>query len=236
MRRTSRRSWGGVRGAGSSRTGCGRSRSHQSRRPVRPQGGGTQDTPDETLFDAIIQVLVSGCARRALPHCFGISKPTARHRFLTWSRASVGPAARGDPAPSRRRRPPRPLPRRPRLNPREGQKRGELTGPSPVGRGEPGSKMHVLSDAAGLPGRGLGRRHPRQPGLEAYGARSPNETRPQPRPRHFKPQRLYACTTYDIPELRKWLRGKRIGAIARKGVGSSERLGRRRWVIERTMS
>jgi transposase len=33
------------------------------------------------------------------------------------------------------------------------------------------------------------------------------------------------------------VRGKRIGArIARKGVESSERLGRHRWVIERTMS
>ncbi|MFG3064615.1 transposase, partial [Streptomyces sp. NPDC048231] len=39
------------------------------------------------------------------------------------------------------------------------------------------------------------------------------------------------------PRLRKWLRGKRIGVrIARKGIESSERLGRRRWVIERTMS
>ncbi len=33
---------------------------------VRPQGGGTQDTPEETLFAAIIYVLVSGCAWR---HC-----------------------------------------------------------------------------------------------------------------------------------------------------------------------
>jgi transposase len=32
-------------------------------------------------------------------------------------------------------------------------------------------------------------------------------------------------------------RDKRIGVrIARKGIESSERLGRRRWVIERTMS
>jgi hypothetical protein len=31
---------------------------------VRPQGGGTQDTPDETLLAAIIYVLVSGCAWR----------------------------------------------------------------------------------------------------------------------------------------------------------------------------
>jgi transposase len=43
---------------------------------VWPQGGGTQDTPDETLFAAIIYVLVSGCAWRQLPPCFGISKST----------------------------------------------------------------------------------------------------------------------------------------------------------------
>lgn len=56
---------------------------------ARPQGGGTQDTPDETLFAAIIYVLVSGCAWRALPPCFGISKSTAHRRFLIWSRAGV---------------------------------------------------------------------------------------------------------------------------------------------------
>lgn len=56
---------------------------------VRVQGGGTQDTPDETLFAAIIYVLVSGCAWRALPPCFGISKSTAHRRFLIWSRAGV---------------------------------------------------------------------------------------------------------------------------------------------------
>lgn len=54
---------------------------------------------------------------------------------------------------------------------------------------------------------------------------------------HYKPRKLHADTAYDIPELRKWLRGKRIAVrIARKGIESSERLGRRSWVIERTMS
>lgn len=38
---------------------------------VRPQGGGTQDTSDETLFATIIYVLVSSCAWRQLPPCFG---------------------------------------------------------------------------------------------------------------------------------------------------------------------
>lgn len=42
---------------------------------------------------------------------------------------------------------------------------------------------------------------------------------------------------HDNPHLRKWVRCKRIGVrIARKGIESSERRGRRRWVIERTMS
>lgn len=33
-----------------------------------------------------------------------------------------------------------------------------------------------------------------------------------------------SCLAYDVPELKKWLRGKRIGVrVARKGIMSSER-------------
>ncbi|MFD5721566.1 IS5 family transposase [Streptomyces sp. NPDC127036] len=176
---------------------------------------------------------------RALPPCFGISKSTAHRRFLIWSRAGVwGPVARGDPAPPGRRRPARPLPSCPRLRPREGEKGGELTGPSPVDRGEPGSKMHVLSDANGLPllvGLSAANTHDSlalKPMIQGH------QTRHDPhRGRYFKPRRLHADKAYDVPHLRKWLWGKHIGVrIARKGIESSERLGRRRWVIERTMS
>ncbi|MGW2051634.1 IS5 family transposase [Streptomyces sp. NPDC001858] len=115
---------------------------------------------------------------------------------------------------------------------------GEHTGPSPVDRGKPGSKMHVLSDANGLPllvGISAGNTHDSE-GLKPMVAG--HQTRHDPhRGRHFKPQRLHADKAYDRPDLRRWLRGKRIGVrIARKGIESSERLGRRRWVIERTMS
>ncbi len=48
---------------------------------VRPQGGGTQDAPDETVFALIVYVLVSGCVWRALPPYFG-SKSTAHRRFV----------------------------------------------------------------------------------------------------------------------------------------------------------
>ena len=38
-----------------------------------------------------------------------------------------------------------------RLEPGAGEKRGSKTGPSPVDRGRPGSKHHLLVDAGGLP-------------------------------------------------------------------------------------
>jgi transposase len=98
--------------------------------------------------------------------------------------------------------------------------------------------MHVLSDANGLPlvvGVSAANVHDSQ-GLKPMV--EDHQTRHDPyRGRHFKPQRLHADKAYDIPHLRKWLRGKRIGVgIARKSIESSERLGRRRWVIKRTNS
>ncbi|MFJ2271955.1 IS5 family transposase [Streptomyces sp. NPDC087849] len=206
---------------------------------VRPQGGGTQDTPDETVFAAIIYVLVSGCAWRALPPRFGISKSTTHCRFVIWSRAGLWgrlhEAVLGrihecglldlsrvvlDSAHVR------------------AKKRGELTSPSPVDRGKPGSRMHVLSDAAGLPlvvGLSAANTHDSQ-GLKPMVAGLQSRHDPHHGWNH-KPGKLHADKAYDVPDLRRWLRGKRIGVrSARKGIESSERLGRRRWVIERTMS
>ncbi|MFE9292023.1 transposase [Streptomyces olivaceus] len=37
------------------------------------------------------------------------------------------------------------------MPPRSGRKGGTLTGPNPVDRGKKGSKLHVLSDAQGIP-------------------------------------------------------------------------------------
>jgi transposase len=205
---------------------------------VRPQGGGTQDTPDETLFAAIIYVLVSDCAWRALPPCFGISKSTSHRRFLIWSRAGVwgrlheAMLHRLDDAG---------LIDVSRVVLDSAHVRAEKGANAQVrapGRGKPGSKLHVLSDANGLPlvvGISAANTHDSEalkPMVEGH------QTRQDPRcDRHFKPQRLHADKAYDIPHLRKWLRGKRIGVrIARKGIESSERLGHHRRVIERTIS
>jgi len=51
-----------------------------------------------------------------------------------------------------------------------------------------------------------------------------------------RPVKLHSDKGYDIPRARRYLRRRRITArIARIGVDSSARLGRHRWVVERTL-
>ena len=55
------------------------------------------------------------------------------------------------------------------------------------------------------------------------------------RPRK-RPKKLHADKGYDFGRCRKALRKRGIKArISRRGVDSSERLGRHRWVVERTL-
>jgi len=56
------------------------------------------------------------------------------------------------------------------------------------------------------------------------------------RPRR-RPVKLHADKGYDNRRVRRYLAGRGITArIARRGVESSARLGRHRWVVERTMA
>lgn len=56
------------------------------------------------------------------------------------------------------------------------------------------------------------------------------------RPRR-RPEKLHADKGYDFPKCRRALSRRRIKVrIARRGIESSERLGRHRWVVERTLS
>jgi transposase len=56
------------------------------------------------------------------------------------------------------------------------------------------------------------------------------------RPRK-RPAKLHADKAYDSKPLREALRKRGITPrIARRGIESSERLGRHRWVVERTLS
>jgi IS5 family transposase len=56
------------------------------------------------------------------------------------------------------------------------------------------------------------------------------------RPRH-RPAKLHADKGYDFPRCRSACRTRGIvPRIARRGIDSSERLGRHRWVVERTLA
>src|SRR5512135_260717 len=185
----------------------------------RPQGGGTRYRDDRAVFTAIVYVLRAGGAWRQLPAEVGVSPATAHRRFAAWTEAGLwrrlhravldrlGAQAAVDwsravvDAASVR-----------------AKKRGALTGPNPVDRGKPGSKLHVLTDAAGLP--------------QAVPA-----IRCRRGPRRERPAKLHADTGYDYDHLRAWLRARGITPrIARRGVETSTRLGRHRWIIERSFA
>ena len=60
--------------------------------------------------------------------------------------------------------------------------------------------------------------------------------RPRGRPRR-RPRKLHADKGYDNRRCRRYLHRRGIRCrIARKGVESKERLGRHRWVVERTLA
>jgi hypothetical protein len=111
---------------------------------------------------------------------------------------------------------------------------GELTGPNPVDRGKPGSKINVLCDRAGVPLTCLisaANTHDSQLMVPLLDSLAPIPGR-RGLPRH-RPGKLHADKAYDQPALRAEIRRRGIAVrIARKGVDSSQRLGRHRWIVD----
>ncbi len=105
-------------------------------------------------------------------------------------------------------------------------------------RAKTGSKVHVLSDAEGIPlvvGVSGANLHDSQAliplivGIPAIRSRRG--------PRRRRPTKLRADKAYDSAEHRTWLRQRAITPrIARRGIDTGERLGRYRWKIERTLA
>jgi transposase len=121
------------------------------------------------------------------------------------------------------------------------EKGGELTGPNPVDRGKAGSKYHILCDANGLPLHALlsaANTHDSklfEPLLETNPAVRGRRGRPG-RPRR-RPEKLHADKGYDYRRCRAYLHRRGIKVrIARRGIEDKSKLGRVRWVIERTIS
>ena len=120
-------------------------------------------------------------------------------------------------------------------------KGGEQTGPNPTDRGKLGSKYHLVVDRNGIPlavRLSAANAHDATQLLPLVDA-IPSIIGPRGRPGRPKkrPAKLHADKAYDSLDLRRALRARgMIPRIARRGIDSSDRLGRHRWVVERTLS
>jgi transposase len=118
---------------------------------------------------------------------------------------------------------------------------GELTGPNPTDRGKPGSKYHLVVDRGGVPlaaGLSAANLHDSQL-LKAMVDAIPPVRGPRGRPGRprQRPAKLHGDKAYDSARCRRALRRRGITPrIARRGIESSENLGRYRWVVERSLA
>jgi len=119
-----------------------------------------------------------------------------------------------------------------------GQKGGEKSGPNPTDRGKAGSKRHLVVERHGIPltVRLTAANRPDGSVFTALIDGIKPIKRPRGRPRK-RPDKLHADKAYDSAPCRVALQRRGIKCrIARKGIESSTRLGRHRWVVERTLA
>lgn len=116
---------------------------------------------------------------------------------------------------------------------------GECTGPNPTDRGRPGSKHHILVERQGIPlvmGLSAADMHDSQGFETLLDAVRPVHSGQEGKPRRW-PHKLHADKAYGSVRCRKACEDRGIVArIARRGIESSQRLGRYRWVVERTFA
>ncbi|PIK73969.1 IS5 family transposase [Methylobacterium frigidaeris] len=117
------------------------------------------------------------------------------------------------------------------------KKGGPATGPNPTDRGKAGTKRHLVTDARGTPlglvltGANCHDSPLMAPTLDAI---PPLRSGRRGRPRR-RPDKLHADKAYDARVRRQECRARGITSrIARRGIERSDRLGRHRWVVERS--
>jgi transposase len=208
--------------------------------PCRSHGGPPR-VPHRAALTGILYVLRHGLRWRNLPLELGLRQ---RQHLLASAApvAGTGRLAAGAPG-------------RPELAGRSGRDRLELRQsgqhqypsqtrrrrhrPNPTNRGKAGSKYHVLVDRPGVPlavqlsAANVHDSKLLEPLVDAVEPiRRPMCEPGRPRKR---PAKLHGDKGFDYPHLRQALRQRGITPrIARRGVASSERLGRFRWVVEPT--
>ena len=192
--------------------------------PQRHQGGGRRRIDNRTALAAITYVLQTGCPWDALPESFPISRATAHRRFTEWVEVGVMDALQQATLDVLGTASSRLVAGEHRRDARSSGKRGNLTGPSPVDRGKPGSKVHAISDRNGLPlhadisAANVNDHKMLEDVVDGiYGVRQPVG-----RPRK-RPAKLHGDKGYDYRSCRQALARRRIkGRIARKGIEWSE--------------
>ncbi|WP_207232006.1 IS5 family transposase [Streptomyces albidoflavus] len=207
--------------------------------PSRPQGGGRRRHGDREVLAAIVFVVTSGCGWQQLPSAsFGPSGATAHRRFSEWSKAKVWaklhlllldePGAQGEPDWSRCA-----------IDSVHMRALKEvLTGPNPGDRGKCGSKIHLITKRSILPvSVGISGANLRDSQAVLPFTKGIPPIRSRCGCRRREPGEAHAAKGCDYAHLRRWLRDGGIAhRVARKGVESSQRLGRHRWTVERTMA
>ncbi|MFP2934751.1 IS5 family transposase [Pyxidicoccus sp. 3LG] len=201
-------------------------------------GRGRPRASDRAALEAIVFVLRTGIPWEMLPaKQFGLSGMTAWRRLEQWTRAGVFEqlqrvllnelGQRGQVDFSRASIDSSSV---------RASKGGPFTGRNPTDRAKAGSKHHLLVDRNGLPlaesltGANVHDTHELFPLLDAV----PDVKQPCGHPRH-RPGKLHADKAYSSRKNRRGLRRRGITArIARPGIESKHRLGRHRWVAERT--
>ncbi|UCQ49402.1 IS5 family transposase [Edwardsiella ictaluri] len=196
--------------------------------------GGRPGLDDDAVLNGILFVLTTGIPWEELPQSLGFGSAmtcwrrlrdwqvqgiwlrlhvallTRLHQaaHIDWSRASLDGASVASP------------------------RKGQETGRNPTDRGKLGSKRHIVVQRQGIPRAvlvsGANRHDPImfEPLLDALPALA------GPR---YRPDKRHADKGYDFRRCRDYLRRRGIKArIARRGMDSHDRLGRYRWVVERT--
>src|SRR5215217_8163975 len=207
----------------------------------KPKGGRPR-VPDRAALGGIIFVLRTGTPWRLLPQELGCgSGSTCWRRLRDWQQAGVwerlhatilnwlGDEGRIDWS-------------RASLDSLSvrAKRGGADTGRNPVDRGKRGSKYHLVVDRNGIPlavrlsAANLHDTTQLVPLIDAIPSIIGPHGRPG-RPRK-RPAKLHADKAYDASALRRALRARGIMPRIARRVESSERLGRHRWVVERTLS
>src|SRR4051795_10464243 len=210
-------------------------------RPPHHHGGRPRQISDRACFAAVVFMGRTSTPWELLPaRAAGLRQLLDRLppvQRLDQGRG-VRPAQPAVARPARRGRPDRLGPGQRRLGQPAGGEKGEHTGPNPTDRGKAGSKLHLAADGGGIPlavvltGANTNDSVMFEPLLDELPAVATSTGR-----RRCRPGKVHADKAYDHRPCRPYLHKRGIKPrIARRGIDSSDRLGRYRWKAERTIA